>query len=98
MKRTSTSLIGSEIAPSIKQFLLDNARTSADNKTIEIGCEDIANAIAYGIAKAMTSLQWQSFMATVIAVPPSTPVGTMIINAAFTPLFTEAPAPPTISA
>ena len=94
MKRISLSLIGSEIAPAIKQFLLDNARTKQEDKTLEEGCEDLANAIAYGVAKAMTSPQWQALMATVIAVAPSTPVGTIMTNAVFTPLFTEAPAPP----
>lgn len=85
--RKSTSLLGLQIAPKIKDFMKKNMEFhKANGATEEDGIGAIAEAIAYGIAIALEATTGESKMqaqrtglfATVLGVPPGAPLGSLI--------------------
>lgn len=60
--RKSTSPVGLSIARSIKKFIDTNGKASLNdtNVTPEEGAEQLANAIAYGVCKALSDSKIQA--------------------------------------
>jgi hypothetical protein len=63
--RFTTSILGASIVGDVKKFLTQNAKAVANetSMTPEQGAEALANAICYGIAKAMSSPSFQAALA-----------------------------------
>lgn len=77
--RIPASAMALSIAPAIKSFLEANANAMAkDEGDISAGSKALADAIAYGIAKAFASSTFTSALAMGIAPPGGGPVGTLI--------------------
>ena len=89
--KLSTSLIGMYVASEVKVFLNTGVKllTADPDTSEEDGNDLLANAIGYGIAKALTMPAFAALMDTsVIAVAPTTPIGTEI-NSVYTAMATE---------
>ena len=82
--KKATSSLGKSLAISISSFMKTNADAIAlsDSVKTEEGIDAIANAIAYGIAKGLSSPQMQAAFLVGIAPAGGGPVGKLI----FTPL------------
>ena len=81
--RFVVSAIGKEIQPQIQAFISANASaasqlTSSDS---DKGAEDLANAIAYGVAKALTSSGFVAAMSAGVCPPAGGPFGSLISTA-----------------
>jgi len=74
-KRFSISALGKYLEPKIEAFLKENIDYMKLQKksTYEAGSEMIANAIAYGMALALSSSIMKSAFAAGIAPPPVSP-------------------------
>jgi len=82
--KRANSPLGALIAPAITDFIKQNANASLNDKEMspDEGAEALGNAIAYGIAKALSSVPVQIAFQAGVATPGGGPVGTLI----FTPL------------
>ena len=77
--RRSTSALGMILANDIKKFMVDNINaTKNDNLTPEQGAEMIANAIGYGIAKALSSTVFSTALNAGIIPPGGGVVGSLV--------------------
>ena len=72
--RRTVSPVGLEIVGPIKDFIQSNATAVRDDGSVEVGCEMLANAIAFGIAKALSSSALSTSVSTIVN-PPATAVG-----------------------
>jgi len=82
-----------EIVQSIKSFISSNASAvegDGDSMSIETAAEIEANAIAYGIAKALSSNAFKTTLSTSGIVPPSgSPTFGQILGNAISSIATE---------
>lgn len=69
----STSALGAYLAPKIKAFILSNANATVEDGSVDIGCEIKANAIAYGVALALSSQIFKSALMPAVVPPPVPP-------------------------
>ena len=80
--KMTTSVLGQSIVNDIESFIKTNADAAAkaDSASPDDGAKALANAIAYGIAKALASASVQS--ACVAGVDPVTgaPIGNLIFS------------------
>jgi len=83
LRRTTTSVVGNAIVGDVKNFILDNARAMEEeafnrkgnvNVTVEDGAKALSHAIAYGIAKALSSGQVELAFKAGICPPGGDPV------------------------
>ena len=96
MKRTVKSPLGLYLVPQVQKFLVDNAKENESGATLEIGMDDLANAIEYAVSLALSSPMMQTAFSAGIVPPPvspspqtvGAPVGTLIYNV-LKPLCTE---------
>ena len=88
----SLSPMGAYLAPKIKQFILDNAQATVEDGSVSIGSEMKANAIAYGVALALSSQLFNAALAVAVVPPPVPPatvtagnptLGTLVANTLF---------------
>ena len=82
MRRRSNSLIGKSIAPQVSQFLQDNAKAieTQQGVTLEESMFDLANAISYGVCKALSSPQMQTAFSAGNVPPTGLAVGNVIFK------------------
>lgn len=80
----STSALGKSIVNDVKKFISDNGKAmegDGDQLTTDKAADALANAIAYGIAKAFSSTVVQvAFSTGGICPPAGGPVGSMIFS------------------
>ena len=69
--RRTMSALGNEIAPSIKAFIKANADAMVNDGTVDSGAEALGHAIAYGVAKALSSGSLSVAFTAGGVVPPS---------------------------
>jgi len=80
--KITLSALGLSIVGDIEAFIKANndAAALASSSSPDDGAKALANAIAYGIAKALTSPSVQAAMSAGVCGTPGTPVGTLIFN------------------
>lgn len=80
--KQTQSLIGKAIVGDIEAFIKANndAAALASSLSPDDGAKALAHAIAYGIAKALSSSSFQAVTVAGICGAPGTPVGTTMFN------------------
>jgi len=80
--RTTKSVLGNSIVGDVERFLNDNAKAMENDTDItpEDGAKAMANAIAYGIAKALADPKVKASFAAGICPPAGGPVGNLIFS------------------